>query len=89
MTSYMKKTITTKCGTVIHLRCVESITVSTDNHDAVIDKLANDIILTIRTISGMVYYISTQYIKSEFNFTESSPEEIARAIIDRWIYVVN
>lgn len=83
--------LVTNNDTIIALRYIESIVAARDIDDQIVDKLRDDIVFDINTISGKTYEISTKKQMDLFKKvgTPSTAHETHEAIMEKWIWVIN
>lgn len=76
-----------ECGSVVLLKFVESFVYGTNPEDVVIDKLKDDIVFTLRTISGHTYTISARTIQKQVGSDGGTLADLTQAIFDKWKHI--
>lgn len=86
MPIYPREVVTTTSEASVLLKFVESIHFSNDTGDVLVEKLRDDILIYIRTISGAEYSVSTKALRKAMPEFESN-EQLAESIYDRWVWL--
>jgi hypothetical protein len=84
---YHQDVLYTSCGATILLKFIESFIHDKTSEDMVVDKLMDDFVFRIRTVSGAEYTISVKYISRKLGYGGGSVAEITEAIYDKWKFI--
>jgi hypothetical protein len=79
-------------NTVVALRHIESINLSRQSDEKVVDNLKGDAVFTVKTVGGNVYEISSllqKEILGKQYTLPSTPADIKSEIFQRWIAYIN
>ena len=90
MTIYASDTVFTESADIVLLKFVESMSTRVDRQDmegCVIDRLRDDTILFIRTVSGAEYTVSMKHALSSTKDQKSTHQEMGQAVYDRWMHI--
>lgn len=77
-------------NTVVALKFIESMNLSRDVEEQVLDKLKDDVVLEIRTVGGVQYTVSSRHqmeILKQYCLSDD-PIELRTAIFERWVNIV-
>lgn len=84
---YAYTTLLTNDNISIAIKYIESIHISNNDADVLVDKLRNDIIFGITTISGKYYDISVQHQIKVHGLAYNDIEYVRRDIYKKWSFV--
>ena len=90
MAIYHPDTIYTETADIVLLKFVESIAFKADKDDqegCVIDKLKDDTVILIRTISGAEYTASMKCAQSWTKDKISTHQDMAVAVYEKWMHI--
>lgn len=86
---YAHSTLITNDNVSIAIKYIESIHANIDSADVLVDKLRDDIVFGITTLSGKYYDISVRYqqqiIKTFRHYDDI--EQLRTAIYEKWIFL--
>ena len=85
--TYIHDVVITTSGYYLPFKFIEALKFDLPEESALVDKLRDDTTFFVRTISGYEYEISISQVAEIFNL-RSSKEEIASALLEKWIRVV-
>ena len=87
MSNYVYRYDTLRCmdGFTVAIKYIESMRPVQDEEDLIIDKLKDDLVIEITTISGKTHSFSTKEFMNRHVIRDYSGRDIALAVFDRWI----
>ena len=92
MSVFQPTTLVADDKSVVCLRYVESMNLTREDEDAVVETLKDDITIKIRTVSGMDHVISMQMQKTVYGSAFKIPsdlKDLREAIFERWVNVIS
>lgn len=81
---YSHEVVITTSGYFLPFKFIEALKFDLPEESVLVDKLRNDTTFFVRTTSGYEYEISMSQVGEIFNLN-SSKEEIASALLERWM----
>ncbi len=85
---YARPYLVTSSGELVLFKFIESINYGFGaGSDPVINKLKDDIVFEIVTVSGARYFISINYHIKLFFEDDTLKGDLVKAIIDQWLYL--